>query len=170
MVGKKYLYKILIKNSKYRITKMDKESILNNFYSNLDILARIQDGHKLYLDKDQSLKLDEPFMFQGIWRYCYGFSRKDTIHLLTKLFNDIEIYMNAIYLRNIDSKNSSYPRIPKYNAEQSIFITIIEKINKAIIGITNLKLTYKNDEQTCEEFQRIIDKAKSLVDNFMIMI
>lgn len=149
---------------------MDKESILNNFYSNLDVLAKIQDGHKLYLDKNQSLQLDEPFMFQGIWRYCYGISRKDAIHLLTKLFNDIEIYMNAVYLRNIDLKNSSYPRIPKSNSEQSIFITIIEKINKATMGITNLKLTYNTDSQTCAELQHIIDKAKSLVDNFMIMI
>jgi len=167
---KKYFYKILIKNSKYRLIKMDKESILNTFYSNLDVLARIQEGHKLYLDKEQAIQLDEPFMFQGIWRYCYGTSRKDAIHLLTKLFNDIEIYMNSIYLRNIDIKNSSYPRISKSNSQQNIFITIIEKINKAIMGIANLKLTYKNDEQTCIELQRIIDKAKSLVDNFMIMI
>lgn len=149
---------------------MDKDVILNNFYSNLDVLGRIQDGHKLYLDKDQLLQLDEPFMFQGVWRYCYGISRKDAIHLLTKLFNDIEIYMTAVYLRNIDSKNSNYPRIPKSNPEQNIFITIITKINNAITGIQNLKLTYKSDEATCDELQRIIDKAKSLVDNFMIMI
>ena len=97
---------------------MDKDSILNNFYANLDVIARIEDGHKLYLDKDQMIQLDEPFMFQGIWRYCYGVSRKDAIHILTKLFNDIEIYMNAIYLRNIDVKNSSYPRIPKSSPEQ----------------------------------------------------
>jgi hypothetical protein len=78
--------------------------------------------------------------------------------------------MNAVYLRNIDIKNSNYPRISKSNQEQSIFIIITEKINKAIIGIANLKLTYKNDEQTCIELQRIIDKARSLSDNFMIMV
>jgi len=149
---------------------MDKESILNNFYTNLDVLARIEDGHKLYLDKDQALQLDEPFMFQGIWRYCYGISRKDAIHILTKLFNDIEIYMNAVYLRNIDAKNSCYPRIPKTSPDQGVFITIIEKINKAISGIANLKLTYKADDATCAELQRIIDKCKSLVDNFMILV
>lgn len=149
---------------------MDKEAILNNFYNNLDILAKIQDGHKLYLDKEQMLQLDEPFMFQGIWRYCYGISRKDAIHILTKLFNDVEIYMNAVYLRNIDVKNSSYPRIPKSNPEQNVFITIIEKINKAVSGIANLKHTYKTDNEVCMELDRIIEKAKSLVDNFMIMI
>jgi len=149
---------------------MDKETILNNFYYNLDILAKIQDGHKLYLDKSQLLQLDEPFMFQGIWRYCYGISRKDAIHLLTKLFNDIEIYVNALYLKNIDIKNSNYPRIPKLHSEQIIFINIIEKINKAVIGLRNLKLTYKTDTETCNELQRIIDKALSLAEHFMIMI
>lgn len=149
---------------------MDKEIILNNFYNNLDVLGKIQDGHKLYLDKNQILQLDEPFMFQGIWRYCYGISRKDAIHLLTKLFNDIEIYMNSVYLRNIDIKNSSYPHIPKSNPNQTTFFLIIEKINKAITGIANLQLTYKDDIQTVDELQRVIEKAKSLVDNFMSMI
>ena len=100
------IYILLDQILSFRIAKMDKEVILNNFYNNLDVLARMQDGHKLYLDKEQLLQLDEPFMFQGIWRYCYGISRKDAIHLLTKLFNDIEIYMNALYLRNIDVKNN----------------------------------------------------------------
>lgn len=149
---------------------MDKDSILNNFYANLDTLARIEDGHKLYIDKAQMIQLDEPYMFQGIWRYCYSISRQDAIHTLTKLFNDIEIYMNAIYLKNIDSKNTTYPRIPKSNPDQSIFITMISKINFTLSGIENLKLTYKEDETTCNSLQRIIDKAKSLVDNFMIMI
>ena len=125
---------------------------------------------KIYLDKDKMIKIDDPFMFQGVWRYCYGISRRDAVHVLTKLFNDIEIYMNAIYLRNIDTKNSSYPRIPKCSPEQSTFITIIEKINKAIPGVANLKLTYNNDNNICLELQRIIDKARSLSDNFMIMV
>lgn len=149
---------------------MDKESILNNFYTNLDIIARIQEGNKLYIDNAQMIKLDEPYMFQGIWRYCYSFSRLDAIHVLSKLFNDIEIYMNAIYLKNIDTKNTNYPRIAKNNPEQGIFIKIIEKINLAILGIGNLKLTYKDDSRTGAELQRIIDKGKSLVDNFIVMI
>jgi hypothetical protein len=78
--------------------------------------------------------------------------------------------MNAVYLRNIDAKNSSYPRIPKSNPEQNTFIVIIEKINKSIPGIANLKLTYKDDNNICQELQRIIDKARSLGDNFMIMV
>lgn len=151
---------------------MEKELILQNFYNNLDTLANAKDGDKLYLDKNQILQLDEPFMFQGIWRYCYGISRKDTIHLLTKLYNDIEIYMNSIYLHNINNNTSSYsyPRISKSNLEHEIFITIIEKINKSIIGINNLKLTYKTDVLTYDELQHICDKATSLVNNFRCMI
>jgi hypothetical protein len=78
--------------------------------------------------------------------------------------------MNAIYLKNIDNKNTNYPRIPKSNPDQSIFITMISKINNTFSGIENLKITYKEDANVCSELQRIIDKAKSLVDNFMTMI
>jgi hypothetical protein len=150
---------------------MDRESILNNFYTNLDIIAKIKNGHKLYLDSQQMIQLDEPYMFQGIWRYCYSISRKDAIHILTKLFNDIEIYINAIYLKNIDNKSSTYPKLNKgANTEYNIFITIIEKINKSLLGIANLQLTYNDDQGTYADLQRIIDKGKSLVDNFSMML
>ena len=162
---------------------MDKTTIINNFYTNLDIIAKIEDGHKLFIDKHNMIQLDEPFMFQGIWRYCYSISRKDALHVLTKLFNDIEIYINALYLKNTDNKNTitnmnimtantsingKLSRISSNDLE--IFISTIEKINKALSGISKLKLTYKDDELTCNELDKIIAKGKSLVDTFTVMM
>jgi hypothetical protein len=151
--------------------RMDRDLILNNFYTNLDTIAKIENGHKLYIDKQQMIQLDEPYMFQGIWRYCYSISRKDAIHILTKLFNDIEIYINAIYLKNIDYKNSNYPKVSRSSEiEYNTFITVIEKITKALQGIGYLQATYIDDKVTCADLQRVIDKGKSLVDNFSMMI
>jgi hypothetical protein len=150
---------------------MDKESIINIFYSNLDIIAKIENGHKLYIDKNNMIQLDEPYMFQSVWRYCYCFSRKDAIHVLTKLYNDIEIYMNAIYLKNVDNKNSSYINLYKNNEhDYQIFCNIIEKIQKSIFGIKNLQGTYQDDPITCNDLQKIIEKALSLHDSFYNMI
>jgi hypothetical protein len=157
---------------------MDREFILNHFYTNLDTIARIQDGHKLYVDSNQAIQLDEPYMFQGIWRYCYSISRKDAIHVLTKLFNDIEIYINALYLKTCSSNGSSSngsARIPNRisksaDVEYQIFINMIEKISKALLGIANLQLTYIDDTTTCTDLKKIIDKGKSLIDNFSVMI
>lgn len=159
------------------VTKnMDRESILNHFYTNLDTIARIEDGHKLYIDTNQMIQLDEPYMFQGIWRYCHSISRKDAIHVLTKLFNDIEIYINALYLKTCSSSGTSGSarmnnRVSKGNdAEYQIFITIIEKIRKSLQGIANLQLTYKNDSSTCADLKKLTDKGKSLIDSFSVMI
>ena len=37
---------------------MDKETILNSFFNNLDVLAKLQDGQKIYLDKENSSRLE----------------------------------------------------------------------------------------------------------------
>jgi hypothetical protein len=149
---------------------MDKEDIIIFFYNNLDTIAKIENGHKLYIDKSNLIQLDEPYMFQGIWRYCNSFSRKDAIYVLTKLYNDIEIYMNAIYLKNMDKNNSNYKYFKINENDYQIFINIIEKIQKSKSGIKNLQLTYENDVITYDEIQKIIDKAISLENIFSNMI
>ena len=86
-------------------TNSSQQTILDFFYNNLDTIAKIQDGHKLYIGSDNNINLEEPYMFQGIWRYCYNISRKDAIYVITKLINDIEIYYNALYVKNLEIPN-----------------------------------------------------------------
>lgn len=151
----------------------NQEAILDFFYSNLDTVSRIQDGHKLYINADNSINIEEPYMFQGIWRYCYNVSRKDAIYILNKLFNDIEIYFNAIYVKNIECRNACNSRmnmnigIVKFNdTDYNSFTTIIEKMGKAMLGIENLKKTYSSDANICNEVDKIIEKIKALIQNF----
>jgi len=152
----------------------ERENILNFFYTNLDTIANITDCDKLYIDANNMIKIDEPYMFQGLWRYCYNISRKDALHVLNKLLNDIEIYFNAIYIKNLDSKNTFMNKTLKFNENDKInydaFNTIIQKLEKSIKGIENLKKTYEIDIETCKELTKIIDKIKSLLNNFSKMI
>ena len=148
-------------------------SILNFFYTNLDTIARIQDGHKLYINPDNTINIEEPYMFQGIWRYCYNVSRKDALHVLTKLFNDIEIYFNAIYVRNLECCNITNTRmntntniIRFSETHTKAFNTIISKLQYAACGIANLKKTYSSDTLTCDELDKIIEKVQGLRINF----
>ena len=93
---------------------------------------------------------------------------------LTKLLNDIEIYFNAIYIKNLDSKNTLVNKTLKFNENDKInyeaFTTIIQKLNKSIKGIENLQKTYETDKITCKELTKIIEKTKSLSTNFSKMI
>ena len=154
---------------------MDKEIILYNFNVNLETIARIKNGHKIYIDSNQMIQLDEPYMFQGLWRYCYSISRKDALYVLTKLFNDIEIYINALYLNlNLNLINKDI-RISRSTSKDAIlFISNIQKLNTNIQnanqGIKYLQETYKEDKETENKLQRIIDKGNSLITSFQTMI
>ena len=152
----------------------ERENILNFFYTNLDTIANIIASDKLYIDANNMIKTDEPYMFQGIWRYCYNISRQDALHVLNKLLNDIEIYFNAIYIKNLDSKNTLVNKTLKFNENDKInfeaFTTIIQKLNKSIKGIENLQKTYEADKITSKELSKIIEKTKSLSINFSKMI
>jgi hypothetical protein len=152
---------------------MDKEIILYNFNVNLETIARIKNGHKIYIDSNQMIQLDEPYMFQGLWRYCYSISRKDALYVLTKLFNDIEIYINALYL-NVNLINKDI-RISRSTSKDAIlFISNIQKLNTNIQnanqGIKYLQETYKEDKETENKLQRIIDKGNSLITSFQTMM
>jgi hypothetical protein len=149
----------------------DQQKILNFFYTNLDTIASIKDGHKVYINSDNTINIEEPYMFQGIWRYCYNVSRKDALHILNKLLNDIEIYYNALYVKNIETRNLFIARPLKFSQEDNTaFTTIINKLEKSIEGIANLKKTYKTDTDTCTELSKIINKISSLIQNFNKMI
>lgn len=145
----------------------ERELILAFFIANLDVLAKIEEGHKLYLDKDNKIQLDEPYMFQGIWRYCNNVSRKDAINVINKLLNDMEIFFNALYLKTANKISRKIePDTNEYNTIQ----TIMNKLSIGVKGIENLKKTYSSDENICIELDRIIKKMKSLFNTFQIMI
>jgi hypothetical protein len=145
----------------------EREIIIAFFNSNLDVLAKIEDGHKLYLDKDNKIHLDEPYMFQGIWRYCYNVSRKDAVNVINKLLNDIEIFFNALYLK---TANKLSRKIETDTYEYTNIQTVMNKLSSGIKGIENLKKTYSSDETICIELDRIIKKMKYLISTFQIMI
>lgn len=152
----------------------ERENILNFFYVNLDTIANINDCDKLFIDANNMIKIDEPYMFQGIWRYCYNISRKDALYVLNKLLNDIEIYFNALYIKNLDSKTTFMNKTQKFNENDKLnynaLTAIIQKLQNSIKGIANLQKTYEEDMETCNELIKIIDKTKSLLINFSKMI
>jgi hypothetical protein len=152
----------------------EKEYILSFFYTNLDTIGKIEEHDKLYIDSNNMIKIDESYMFQGLWRYCNNISRNDALHVLNKLLNDIDIYFNAMYIKNIDSKNNIISKTHKLIANDKInyetFNIIVMHLNNSIKGIENLKKTYQSDIETCKELNKIINKIKSLSINFANMI
>ena len=71
--------------------QLEFDNVAKYFLSNLNTLSLVKNGDKLYIDTNTNdIKIDEPFMFQGFWRYCNNVSRKDSVYIIKKIYNDIE--------------------------------------------------------------------------------
>ena len=146
-------------------TNLDSETLVNYFYDNLFGLSKIEEGFKIYVTPDNIITPEEPYMFQGLWRYYNNISRNDAVLVIGKLFDNIERYYNSLYIKTCILKNKE----KKINMPPNVvkeYDLIIEKINSALYGINNLKLTYKTDEKTIKELDTIIENANKLIKHF----
>ena len=144
---------------------LNSETLIEYFYNNLCGLSKLEEGYKLYITHNNIITPDEPYMFQGIWRYYNNISRNDAILVITKLFDNIERYYNSLYIKTCILKhkekkiNMPEPIVKEYNL-------IIEKINNAVYGIKNLKVTYKDDTTIIKELDTIIDTITKMITHF----
>ena len=139
--------------------------LLNFFYKNLENLSTIKEGCKIYINSDNIIIIDEPYMFQGLWRYYNSMSRYDAIEVITKLFDNIERYFNSLYIKTCMIKNKNkHINIPE--PIKTEFKLIIEKMNNAKQGIANLCITYKDDSGTVTLLNNIIINIDTMITTF----
>ena len=146
-------------------TNLDSETLVNYFYDNLFGLSKIEEGFKIYVTPDNIITPDEPYMFQGLWRYYNNISRSDAILVISKLFDNIERYYNSLYIKTCIIKNKQN----KINMPEPIikeYKLIIEKINNSLYGIKNLQITYKDDSHIIKELDTIIETITKMVTHF----
>lgn len=150
----------------------DLDETCNYFISNLSTLSKVNKGDKLNLDnKTNLISIDEPFMFQGLWRYCNNISRKDAVYLITKLFNDIDLYINSQYLKEVEfNKKTS---LPHHNISIKLSNTIsilINYIKDSLKGLDNLKITYETDPDTVQELTKLSQKGLNIFETWKKII
>ena len=144
---------------------LDSNTIVNYFHTNLENLSTIKEGYKIFITRDNIIMLDEPYMFQGLWRYYNNIKRGDAIFIINKLFNNIERYYNSFYVKTCMIKNQhKIMAIPESIIDD--FKLIIDKMNNSKLGIENLSKTYKYDSETVKELEKIIDTINTMITNF----
>jgi len=146
-------------------TNLDSETLVNYFYDNLFGISKIEEGFKIYVTPDNIITPEEPYMFQGLWRYYNNISRNDAVLVIGKLFDNIERYYNSLYIKTCIIKNKE----KKINMPEPIikeYKLIIEKINNSLYGIKNLKITYKDDTHIIKELDTIIETITKMVTHF----
>lgn len=145
---------------------LNSETLINYFYKNLEGLSNIKEGYKLYIDSDNIIIPDEPYMFQGLWRYYNNIKRQDAIYIITNLFNNIERYYNSLYIKSCISKNKT-KNINLPDKVMLEFKTIIEKMQLSLLGITHLLTTYEKDPNIVELLNKLIINVNTMIFNFM---
>ena len=159
-----------------------KENNFDLIIRNLKILSSIKPHDKI-IKKGDTIKIDTPYIYQGITRYWNGDSRKESLHLIEHLvdttFNKIDlIYSNEIEYRTGGlNGNNNY-----YNKGQSYFETentqklqiFSNELKNTINGLNNLKQTYNSDISICSRIEVVIEKInlriKKIQELFSIKI
>ena len=145
--------------------ELNSDILSNWFNKNLESLSTIEKGYKIYINQENIIVADEPYMFQGLWRYYNNINRKDTIFFITKLVDNIERYFNSLYIKSCMLKNKKKSMtIPETIIND--FKDIIDKLEKAKVGIINLTDTYKTDLVIVSEFEKIITNINTIITNF----
>jgi hypothetical protein len=144
---------------------LNSETLIDYFYKNLEGLSNIKEGYKLYINSDNVIIPDEPYMFQGLWRYYNNIKRQDAINVITNLFDNIERYYNSLYIKSCISKNKT----KNINLPETVineFKTIIDKMQLSLLGIKHLLTTYEKDPITVDLLNKIIINVNTMIFNF----
>ena len=144
---------------------LNSETIIDYFYKNLEGLSNIKEGYKLYINNENIITPDEPYMFQGLWRYCNNIKRQDAIEVITKLFDNIERYYNSLYIKTCMIKNK-HKTIKIPDTIISEYKLIISKMELALVGVQHLIKTYESDTKTVDILTKITNNVNTMIINF----
>ena len=150
------------------LSSSELDTKVNSILTNLKILAKVKTDNKLSFTNGQFV-IDEWNYSQPVRRWWTQESRQHTIDKLddfvTSLFRLIDnIYDNAVGANSADDTNitNSYYHTNSskmFKSENStILLTFVTEIQNAIIGLNNLKQTYKLDISTVSSLEMIIEK------------
>jgi len=131
---------------------------------NLKILANIKPNDKLVKHGD-TIKIDRPYLYQGMSRYWNGDSRKSSLQHIENLIEESFTMIDLIYGDEIEKRtggmNNYYNQSSRqyFETENSqklnIFSTELQNVLK---GLNHLKQTYHSDISICSRIDVVIEK------------
>ena len=155
--------------SMQNLSSSELEGSVEHCIANLKIISKIKSKDKLYFKggDDNKFYIDEPQWGQGVARWWYEGSRKQTLDSLDKFVVKVFATIDAIYNKEnnnnaSDISNTYYSSVTGsrvFKEENSnLLIQFTQEMSNAISGLGNLKSTYKNDITTVSNIEIIIEK------------
>ena len=118
------------------LSEEEKEKV-DKVINSLNTIGQLKEGDKVYIDNDM-ISVDESYV-PNVSRWWYSQGAELTIAFLNKLLDSTEKY---IYFKNID-----------------------EKLREAKLGVINIKATYKDRQNVCDECERLLMRIDRILIN-----
>lgn len=120
-----------------------------NYITKLRIISKIESGGKLNTINNK-LDIYKNGIKNWLKRNYYGDGRKQTVLYLKHLYKEIRLFSNSL-INNIHYEKESLD----VDRKLDLLISLAEQIRESIIGIKNLKETYKNCPRTLASLECI---------------
>tara|TARA_B110000285_G_scaffold170631_1_gene190995 strand:- start:14 stop:502 length:489 start_codon:yes stop_codon:yes gene_type:complete len=133
---------------------------------NLKIISKLEENEKL-ITKDTILKIDKPYILQGIKRWIANEKREITILRLNEIYKksfDItdELLDNEKNNDNNNIINNDNNILEDSNSQ--IFQKFIIEFTNSLTGINNLKKTYATDVPIISQLDMISNKLNTRLE------
>jgi hypothetical protein len=133
---------------------------IDTYLLNLKIISKIEENDKL-ITTDKLIKIDKPTILQGVHRWFGSESRDNTLEMLN------QIYENSFDITDIlltKEKDLDENKSELEDSNSQIFQKFIIEFTNSLVGIDNLKKTYKNDILILSQLDMISNKINSRLE------
>jgi hypothetical protein len=139
-------------------------TVFPEMFENLKIIATIPEGYKLCIDKHNQLAIQAPSMFGGVSRMISGDNRGTCIdHAEKFIIQGLSLLLIVVESKYINQHfrqmKGDDPIILNLHIER---MKRLEEMMQLLLdvksGLDNLRITYINDEKTCNRIKSICDR------------
>ena len=138
------------------IDKLLEETLLN-----LKIISNIKENDKLN-SLGSIVKINQPYMLQGLERWYNKESRDNTVNKLDLIVNTSFNLTDIILLRKRNEEDENDKSLKENNNQ--IFQNLLYEMTNSLLGLENLKKTYKDDITISSKLDIIIKKMFNRIE------
>ncbi len=131
-------------------TTVVKSMSLDDVFINLNLIAKIEQGDKLYI-QDKYVNIDTSYI-QSIMRWYWGIDRKITIGFIKLVINKSFEFCDELI-----------------KSDTKMLFRLINDLRNSISGLTKLKNTYAVDKLVQAEIDVIIEDIRSKIESTLVI-
>jgi len=139
---------------------IDIDKILEDTLLNLKIISNIKENDKLN-SLGKIVKINQPYMLQGLERWYNKESRNSTVVKLDSIVNN-SFELTEIILAREKDENEDDKSLKENNNQ--IFQNLLYEMTNSLLGLENLKKTYKDDITISSKLDIIIKKMFNRIE------